>query len=133
MTLKSDYGTQITWNSLTMKCKVIGYPEITSERLNATNHASGGTSEYLPSKLVEYGEFDIEILVDNGTILDSLTDAMLAGTSSSMVLTDALDIFTFNAFCTSVGKAEHDSQSPDVISAKVKFSPAGAIAITAVA
>jgi len=123
MASKTDYGTLITWNALTLICKIIGYPEFNTERLKATSHASAGKSEYIPSGLIDYGEFDIEILVASGN-LDSLQDAMLAKTVSEMVLTDGNDIFTFDAFCTKVGKQEHDAQSPDIIKAKVTFSPA---------
>ena len=51
----SNYGSTWTFNAASYKCIVTGFPELTTDELDATNHSSGGYAESVPSGLIRVG------------------------------------------------------------------------------
>jgi hypothetical protein len=126
---ESDYGSTITKGGQAVgKCIVIDFPEIGGEKINTTNHASGGWSEGIPSGLLNVGDITLMVLLEPG-VLDGITDEMLAKTVDEVIIANEVDTLTFDGFYLSVKPEAADSQSPNAVRASVVISPTGPIVI----
>src|SRR6266545_7118894 len=69
MTVSSNYGSTLTFNGATIgKCVVEGFPEISTDKIDTTNHASGGKGESIPSGLVRLGDMTVTLFEEAGTM-----------------------------------------------------------------
>jgi len=105
---------------------IIDYPEIKTDKIEMTNHGSGGVREYIPNGLVGLEDITLSVLLATGTIttLDTALDAKTIGT---VVLHNPHTTMTFSGFIQSVKVESADATSPDVSKATVVISPTGAI------
>ena len=121
----SDYGTTLTKGGVTVgRAMVIDWPELATDEINTTNHASGGWSEKIPSGLINVGDITLMVLVE-ANLYGTVIAEMEAKTISAVVLSDAQDTFTANGFYKSVKKEAQDAQSPNAIRASVVISFTG--------
>lgn len=124
---ESDYGSTLTKGGVVIgKCMVIDFPELTTAKINTTNHASGGWSEGIPSGLVEAGDITVMILCENGVVATMITE-MLNKTVSEVILANPVDTFTFDGFYTSVKPEAADATKPDAVRVSAVISPTGEI------
>ncbi len=110
----SNYGSTFTKGGTTIgKCLVIDFPEISTQKINTTNHASGGRTEYIPSKLIDASDITVSILAETGKAI-SVFNEMAAQTISTCVITDnGVNTLTFSGWYQSVKEEPADAQSPD--------------------
>lgn len=129
-TATSDYGATYTFNGSSIgACKVIGYPEVSTEAIETTNHAGGGVREFIPSGLLQIGEFTLEVLDASGvtTTLDTAIDNK---TVANSVLSNGVETWTFSSFILSYKIEDADATSPDADRLTVVVKPTGAITIS---
>lgn len=126
---ESDYGSTITFGGASVgKCTVTDFPEIATDKINTTNHSSGGWSEGIPSGLLTTGDITLTVLLEAG-VLDGITADMLAKTIDEVVIANEVDTMTFDGFFLSIKTEAADAQSPDAVRASVVITPTGAISI----
>lgn len=126
----SDYGGTFQFPSGTAyPSMVLDYPELTMAGVEITNHAGGGVTEYVPSGLLDVGEFALSILGQHGT-LNTLKTAQVAKTVALCVLTNPIDTMLFNGMLTSVKEEAADATSPDAVRITLSVRPTGAITIS---
>lgn len=128
---ESDYGSTITKGGVAIgKCIVIDFPELSTDKINTTNHASGGWSEGIPSGLVTAGDITLMVLAETGT-LDTIVSEMLLKTVSPVVIANEVNVITFDGFYQSVKPESADAQSPNAVRLSVVLTPTGEIEIDA--
>jgi len=113
MTATSNYGSTWTFNGASYKCIVTGFPELTTDALDATNHSSGGYAESIPSGLVRVGDITMSVLEEAGNFATFQT-AMVNKTVATSVVENNLATLTGSSFIISVKQEDADAQSPDV-------------------
>lgn len=115
----SDYGSTITKGGVMVgKCIIVDFPELATDKINTTNHASGGWSEGIPSGLINAGDITLMVLIEAG-VLATITAEMLAKTISEVVISNEVDTMTFQGFYQSVKPESADAQSPNALRASV--------------
>lgn len=123
----SNYASTFTKGGQSIgNCIVIDFPEIKMNKVESTNHASGGTREYIPDGLYGLGDITLSVIVGSG-ILSAMFTELDAGTISSCVITGSEDTMTFDGFYTSIKPEAADAQTPDVDKVTVVISPTGDI------
>ena len=126
----SDYGSTITFGGTPVgKCIVISFPELATDKINTTNHASGGWSEGISSGLINAGDITLMVLLETG-VLDGMVADMLAKTVGAVVITNEVDTMSFDGFYLSVTPEAADAQSPNALRASVVITPTGEITIS---
>lgn len=106
----------------------LGLPEISTEMIEITNHSSAGVREFLPSGVIEVGEFTADILLTQAQLaiikgdIDNKTSATY---NFDFTAGQALTDLSVTAFPTKIETGDADAQSPDVLKAKVTFRPTG--------
>lgn len=129
-TATTDYGATYTFNGSSIgPCKVIAFPEVTTEAVETTNHAGGGVREFIPSGLLQVGEFQLEILAAAG-LLGTLDTAMDNKTVANSVLANGVDTMTFSSFILGYQVLEADATSPDADRIQVTVKPTGGITLS---
>lgn len=130
---ESDYGSTLTKGGQAIgRCIIIGFPELSSEKINTTNHASNGWSEGIPSGLIQAGDITCMVLLEEGTDITAMIDEMLAKTISEVVLANGVNSFTFDGFYLSVKPEDADAQAPNAVRASVVMTPTGEIEVASV-
>lgn len=129
---ESNYGSSFLFGAVTFECIVIDYPEISTKKISATNHGSGGKTIYIPGKLVDASDMTVSAIVSAGKLI-ALNSAMVARTVDECVLSDEIDTFTFDGFIQSIKKDGADANNEDLQKVTIVFVPTGGIAITATA
>jgi hypothetical protein len=125
----SNYGGSFGFPSGTAyPCLVIDYPELKMAAVDITNHAGGGVTEYIPSGLLDVGEFTLSILGQHGTY-GTLKAAQVAKTVNVCSLTNPLDSMVFSGMLTSIKEEPADAKSPDAVKLTVTVRPTGNITI----
>jgi hypothetical protein len=126
----SDYGSTITKGGVTVgRCIIVDFPELATDKINTTNHASGGWSEGIPSGLINAGDITLMVLIE-GALVSTVIAEMLAKTVSEVVITNEADTFTFDGFYLSMKPESADAQSPNALRASVVITPTGEISIS---
>lgn len=126
----SDYGSTITKGGVTIgKCIVIDWPELSTDKINTTNHASAGWSEGIPSGLITSGDITLMVLVE-GVLYEGVIAEMEAKTISPVVITDTVNTLTGNGFYQSIKKEAQDAQSPNAVRASVVVTFTGELSVT---
>lgn len=108
----SNYGSSWTFNSASYKCKVIGFPELTTDEIDTTNHSSGSYAESIPSGLIRVGNITMQILEESGNF-STLQTAMVNKTVANSVIENNLTTLTGSSYIKSVKMEDSDAQSPD--------------------
>lgn len=127
---ESNYASTFTKGGSSIgKCIVIDFPELSTEKINVTNHASGGKTEYIPSKLIDAGDITLSILLENTELGDIYTD-MEAETIETCVIVSPVDTMTFSGWYQSVKAEAADAQSPDAVKATVVLAITGGVVIS---
>jgi len=134
----SDYGAQLyTSSGSAGTYAVIGEvvkitpPEIKSEKVDLTNHAStDGYKEFKPSGTKEVGEFDITLNLSGSPLLNGFYTSMNAKTTEWYKVafpTSSGSAFymRFEGFVTSVKPSAADAQNPKALQVDVKIQPTG--------
>lgn len=125
----SNYGGSFGFPSgTTYPCMVLDYPEMKMDAVDITNHASGGFTEYIPSGLLDAGEFTLSILAQHGTFATFKT-AQTNKTVNVCCLTNPIDSMVFSGFLTSVKEESADATSPDAVKLTVNVRPTGAVTV----
>lgn len=126
----SNYASTLTKGGVAVgKCMVIDFPELSTDKLNTTNHASGGYAESIPSGLVALGDITLSVIVIDG-VLATIRGEMLAKTISTVVIGDGVETMSFDGYYLSAKKEAADAQSPDVNKLTVVLAATGALVIT---
>lgn len=121
----SNYGSTWTFANASYKCIVTGFPEITTDELDSTNHSSGGYAESVPSGLVRVGDITMSVLEESGNFATFQT-AMVNKTVATSVIENNLTTLTGSSFIVSVKMEDADAQSPDVNKLTVVLAATGA-------
>jgi hypothetical protein len=126
----TNYASTFTKGGTTIgKCIVIDFPELSTEKINTTNHASNGKTEFIPSKLVEAGDITLSILAETGK-LSTLNTDLAAGTVSAMVVASPVDTITFSGWIQSLKEEQSDAQSPDAVKLTAVIVVTGGVVIS---
>jgi hypothetical protein len=120
----SNYGSTWTFNSASYKCIVTGFPELTTDELDATNHSSGGYAESVPSGLIRVGNITMSVLEESGNFATFQT-AMVNKTVANSVIENNLATLTGSSYILSVKQEDADAQSPDVNKLTVVLAATG--------
>jgi hypothetical protein len=127
----TDYATILKKASTSIgKITNIELPEIKVGEVEITNHSSAGVREFISDKLVEVGDFTVDLLLDAATLAaiktdidDKSVDTYTIDFTSGSSIVD----WVFSAFPVEIEEKEADAQSPSAKSAKVKFTVTGTI------
>ena len=130
----SNYGINLKRDgTLLGEITNLAFPEISTESVEKTNHASGGVREYIPSRLKNVAEFTVTLNTTQ-TLVDTINDDIDAFTVSAFLIEFpavlALNGWSFQAFPLSLALQDSDAQTPDVLSANVTLRPTGAVTIS---
>lgn len=120
----SNYGSTWTFANASYKCIVTGFPEITTDELDSTNHSSGGYAESVPSGLVRVGDITMSVLEESGNF-STFQTAMVNKTIATSVIENNLTTLTGSSFIVSVKMEDADAQSPDVNKLTVVLAATG--------
>jgi hypothetical protein len=124
---ESDYGSTLTFGGVSIgKCIVIDFPELSTDKINITNHAGAGWSEGIPSGLINTGDITLMLLLETGT-LSGITADILAKTVDQVSIANNIDAMVFDGFYLSCKPEAADAQSPDALRASVVITPTGTI------
>ena len=123
----SNYSSTWLFNGAAIGvCMVIDFPEITTDKIPTTNHASGGVREYIPSGLVGLGEVTMSVIAASG-VKSTITTALANKTVATNVITNGVDTFTFSGFILSAKPESADAESPDANKFTVVVAATGAL------
>ena len=126
-TATTNYGSTLTFNGAVIgDCMVIDFPEISTGKVEITNHAGGGVSEYIPSGVVTLGEITLSVLAKAG-VKSILTTALSNKTIATCIVANAVDTFTFSGFILSVKPESADATGPDANKFTVVIAATGAL------
>lgn len=123
----SNYGVTLTRaGSALGQVIVVDYPEVKTNKINVTNHASSGVVEYIYDGLVGLEDISLSLIAASG-VLNTLKADMNNKVVNEYVISDEVDSWTFDALVTSIKRESADAQSPDVAKYTVVLSPTGAL------
>lgn len=129
-TATSNYGSTFTFSGASIgACIVIDFPELTTDKLETTNHAGGGVREYIPSGLLGLGDITLSVVIA-ANVVSALKTYMQNKTVATAVISNGVDTMTFSAFFTSVKSEGADAQSPDANKATVVIAPTGGLTLS---
>lgn len=130
MTAESNYGSTFTKGGSSIgKCVVIGFPELSTEKINSTNHASNGKTEYIPSKLIDAGDITLQVIASGTVFSDILTD-MENATIEQCVISNPVDTFTFSGWYLKAKELDADGQNPDMVKVEVTLAITGGVLVS---
>lgn len=110
--MASNYGSTFTHNGVTYKCYVIDFPEISTGKINTTNHSSGGKGESIPDGVVTLGDLSLMIKEEAGTA-STLNTAITNKTIAAATLSNGVTTFSGQAWIQAAKPESADAQSPD--------------------
>lgn len=126
----SNYGSTLTFSGAAIgACIVIDFPELTTDKIETTNHAGGGVREYIPSGLIGLSDITLSVITA-ASVLSAIKTYMQNKTVATAVVTNGVDTMTFSAFFTSVKSEAADAQSPDANKVTVVLSPTGGLTLS---
>lgn len=108
----SNYGSTWTFNGESYKCIVTGFPELSTDEIDTTNHSSGSYAEAIPSGLIRVGNFTLSLLEESGNLL-ALRNHLANKTVANSIIENNLTTLTGSSFIKSVKVEDADAQSPD--------------------
>lgn len=127
---ESNYGSTFTKGGSTIgKCTVIGFPELSTEKINVTNHASGGKTQYIPSKVIDAGDITLAVLAETTELSGMYTD-MENESIEQCVISNPVDTFTFSGWYQSIKEEDADAQNPDAVKLTVVLAVTGGVVIS---
>lgn len=125
-----NYGSTFTKGGNTIgKCIVIDFPELSTGKVNVTNHASGGKTEFIPNGLIEAGDITLSVLAENTVLSDMYAD-MEAKTIEACVISNDVDTLTFSGWFQSIKEEQADAQSPDAVKITCVVTVTGGVVIS---
>jgi hypothetical protein len=122
----SNYGSTWTFNGASYKCIVTGFPELTTDEIDTTNHSSGGYAESIPSGLIRVGNITMAVLEESGNF-STLQTAMVNKTVANSVIENNLTTLTGSSYVKSVKQEDADAQSPDANKMTVVLAMTGTL------
>ena len=129
-TATSNYGSTLTFSGASIgACQVIDFPELTTDKMETTNHAGGGVREYIPSGLIGLGDITLSVITA-ASVVSALKTYMTNKTVATTVVANGVDTMTFSAFFTSVKPEGADATSPDANKVTVVLSPTGGLTLS---
>ena len=127
MAYDTDYGSTLTFaGTSVVDCTVIDFPELATEMIDTTNHASGGYGEQIPSGLIRVGDITLMVLMETG-VLAAIQALMVAKTSGAIVVANEINTMTGTGYYKSIKQESADAQSPNAVRASVVLSFTGTI------
>jgi hypothetical protein len=130
MAPSTNYGSTLTFNGATIgKCVVEGFPEISTGKIDTTNHAGGGKAESIPSGLVSLGDLTVTVLEEAGTLaaIKTYIDNKTVGT---IAIANNSSTMSGQGYFLSVAPGEADAQDPDANKLEVALACTGAWTVT---
>src|SRR5687768_3805736 len=98
MTATTNYGSTFTFNGAVVgKCIIIGFPELTTEGADTTNHSSGGFGESIPNGLIRISDLTMSVLNEAGVYL-ALRTLMVNKTIATAIIANGVDTLTGSAY-----------------------------------
>jgi hypothetical protein len=126
----SNYGSTFTKGGSTIgKCIVVDFPELSTEKINITNHDSNGKTQYIPSKLIDAGDITLSVLAETTELSGIYTD-MEAESIEQCIITNPVDTMTFSGWYQSVKEEPADAQSPDAVKLTVILAITGGVVVS---
>lgn len=130
MTIVTNYGSTLTFNGATIgKCVVEGFPEISTGKIDITNHASGGKAESIPNGVVSLGDMTVTVFEESGT-LAALNTYINNKTVGTVAIANNSSTMSGSGFFLSVAPGEADAQDPDANKLEVAIACTGAWTVT---
>ena len=130
MTASSNYGSTFSFNGVTLgKCIVEGFPEISTDKIDVTNHASGGKGESIPSGLTRLGDMTITMLEEAG-VMAAIKTYIDNKTIGSIAIANNSSTMSGSGFFLSVAPGEADAQNPDANKLEIAIACTGAWTVT---
>jgi hypothetical protein len=126
----SNYGSTFTFSgSAVGACVVIDFPELTTDKMETTNHAGGGVREWIPSGLIGLGDITLSVITA-ASVVSALKTYMQNKTVATAVVSNGVDTMTFSAFFTSIKPEAADATGPDANKLTVVLSPTGGLTLS---
>lgn len=111
----SGYGSVFQYPSGTVyPALVVDYPEYMDDLAEITNDTSGGVQEFIYTGLQKTSPFTISVLARPGAYTTFKAFETSKSTNCA-VLSDSVEMETFNALVKSVKKEPNDQQKPDAV------------------
>ena len=137
MTDYSDYGAILASGSVAAGTYVnvagvikIAPPAIKNEKVESTNHSSGGKKQFISSGLTEIADFKVNLSADK-TILGNFATNVQSGSAYFYRITFPNSAsWVFPSLLTALEQGEADAQNPKLMTADVTFSPSGSLVIS---
>lgn len=108
----SNYGAVFQYPSGTAYAAlVVDYPEYTDALAEITNNLSGGQQQFIYTGLQKTSPFTISLLGQPG-IYSTFKGYQTSKSTNCAVLSDSVEIETFNALVANVKKEPADQQNP---------------------
>ncbi len=127
---ETNYGSTFTKGGNSIgKCIVLDFPELSTGKVNITNHASGGKTESIPNGLIDAGAITLSVLCETDTFSD-MYDEMESKTISQCVVSNSIDTMTFSGWYQSIKEEQADAQNPDAIKAIVVLEITGGVVLS---
>lgn len=105
-------------------------PEVSTEKINRTNQASGGKTQFVPSGLIDMSDFNVTLEMTQEAS-EAVYDDMTAKTIAYYKVTYPSDLsitpWVFQAFPIKIAPQNADAQSPDLMKVVVTFTPTGGL------
>jgi len=110
----------------------VGFPELSMDEVDGTNHGSGGVQQFLMSRLLKMSDFDVVFIMDSSMLTTAYND-LSAGSSAWYRVTypgttSSKAPWQFESFVKAV-KADKsaDATKPEMLKASVTFRPTGGV------
>lgn len=111
----SNYGSVFQYPSGTAYAAlVVDYPEYTDTLAEITNNQSGGLQQFIYTGLQKASPFTISLLGQPG-IYETFKGYQTSKSKNCAVLSDSVEIETFNGLISNVKKEPSDQQNPDAV------------------
>lgn len=129
---KSNYGTRLKvaspYTADIGELVSIDNPELLAEAVEATHQGSAGWRDFVSGGLKELSEFTCTINYTDVSSSAVVLDLVTSGSKSYQIQfpDDGATKWTFGAIVTGFKPLSADAQSPEGLTAEIKFQPTGA-------
>lgn len=126
----TNYGSTFTKGGQSIgKCIVLDFPELSTGKVNITNHSSGGKTEFIPNGLIEAGDITLSVLAEGTALADMYSD-MAAKSIEQCVVANDVDTLTFSGWYQSIKEEQADAQNPDAVKVTCVIAITGGVVIS---
>jgi hypothetical protein len=126
MAASSDYGSTFTFNSVSIgKCIIVGFPEVSDEGVETTNHSTSGYATSIPSGLVRVGDLTLSVLDESG-VYAAIRLLMTNKTVATAAIGNGIESISGSAWVKSVKLEDADATGPKADTMTVVLACTGA-------